>query len=119
MTDFTVEPTTGLVGGATIQFVEGRGCKIGVGIAVCEEAFFLVEPCLLSAWDGWVSEARYGVSELPASARLGLVECLRAEAAELRRGSADGNDKADFLGKIADWLATRCDERQPVSILGV
>ncbi len=62
MSDFSVEPTMGLVGGATIQFAEGRGDDIGTGIAVCEEAFFLVEPCLRTAWDGWVSEARYGVS---------------------------------------------------------
>ncbi len=79
----------------------------------------MVEPCLRTAWDGWVSEARYGVSELPASARIALVKCLRSEAAELRRGSADGNDNAEFFEKIADWLATRCDERQPVSIFGV
>ena len=119
MSDFSVEPTTGLVGGATIQFAEGRGGNIGSGIAVCEEAFFLVEPCLRTAWDGWVSEARYGHSELPPSAKTALVECLRAEAGELRKGSTDGHDKAEFFEKIADWLAIRCDERQPVSILGV
>jgi len=119
MTDFSVEPTTGLVGGATIQFAEGRGEDIGVGIAVREEAFFLVEPCLRTAWDGWVSEARYGVSELPASARIALVQSLRAEAVELRGGSSDENQKAEFFEKIADWLATRCDERQPISILGI
>ena len=118
MSDFSVEPTVGLVGGATIQFAEGRADDIGAGIAVSEEAFSLVEPCLMTAWDGWASEARYGVSELPASARVALVDCVRAEAAELRRASTGKNDKADFLERIADWLAARCDER-PVSILGV
>jgi hypothetical protein len=119
MSDFSVEPTKGLVGGATIQFAEGRGDDIGAGIAVDEEAFFLVEPCLCAAWDGWVSKAHYGVSELPASARTTLVECLRAEAVKMRGCSADGSEKAQFFERIADWLATRCDERQPVSILGV
>lgn len=118
MLDFNVEPTMGLVSGATIQFAEGRGDDIGMGIAVCEEAFFLIEPCLRTAWDAWVSEARYGVSELPASARMALVECLRAAAAELHRGSANENQKAEVFEKIADWLATRCDECQPISILG-
>ena len=119
MPDFSVEPTMGLVGGATIQFAEGRRGEIGTGIAVCEDAFFLIEPCLRTAWDGWVNEARYGVSELPASARMALVECLRTEADELRRGSADENQKGEFFERIADWLATRCDERQPISTLGV
>ncbi len=50
---------------------------------------------------------------------MALVQCLRAEAVELRSGSADENQKAEFFEKIADWLATRCDERQHISILGV
>lgn len=119
MTDYRVETTTGLVGGASIQFAEGRGDSIGIGIAVCEEAFFLLEPCLRTAWHGWVTEARYGVSELPASARMLLVKCLRAEAAKLRGDTADDDGKAEFFEKVADWLAIRCDESQPISILGV
>jgi len=109
----------GLVGGDTIQFVEGRWDDVGAGIAVKEEAFFLVEPHLSCAWDAWVSSRRYGASELPASARILLVESLRAEAAELGKGSTEASDQAQFFEQIADWLATRCDERQPISILGV
>lgn len=119
MADFSVETTVGLAEGANIQFAEGNGDNIGAGIAVCEEAFFLVEPCLRTAWDGWVTEARYGASELPVSVRKALVDCLRAEANAVRRDAADGNEKADFFEQIADWLAARCDERQLVSILGV
>jgi hypothetical protein len=117
MTDYSVQPTTGLVGGATIQFAEGVYPDIGTGIAVCEDAFFSVEPCLRNAWGGWTNSSRYGVSELPGSVRSALVRCLRSQVADLR--AADADDQAVFLEKIADWLAERCDERLSVSILGV
>lgn len=119
MSDLLVEPTTGLVGGDTIQFVEGHAGDIGAGIAVREEAFFLVEPHLSSAWDGWDSGLRYGVSELPVSARTPLVVSLRVEAAKLSEGSANARAQAQFFEQIADWLAARCDEHQPISIVGV
>ena len=55
--DFTF--TTGLVGGETIQFADGRWPGVvGADISMTEETFDLIEPHLRIAAPGWTSDHR-------------------------------------------------------------
>lgn len=117
--DFELKPTVGLMGGLTIQFAEGRWREeIGDGVALTEEGFDLIEPCLRTACPEGKDMHRYGVFELPVQARAPLAILLRSGAAHVS-GGGDGSERAaDLFGKLADWLDAHCDER-PISILGI
>jgi hypothetical protein len=119
MLDLSLKPTVGLVGGPTVQFAEGRWPdEIGGGVALSEEAFELVEPHVRRACPAWTEAHRYGVFELPRSARAPLVSSLRSEAIHLRSFPDNSEGKTELFDSLADWLARRCDEGD-VSILGV
>lgn len=108
--------TTGLVGGETIQFADGRSPgKIGAGIALSEEAFDLVEPHLRAVAPDWTAGHRYGTFELNAHARARLAKRLRSEADVL----PDATSRDALFRALADWLEERTDEDRPVSILGI
>ena len=114
--DLRLEPTVGLVGGSTIQFVEGRwGEEIGEGVALSEEAFALVEPHLQTACPHWTAAHRYGVFELPTPAKASLVGLLRAKVDDASKRSTQ---EKQLLRELADWLEA-CSEDNSISILGI
>ena len=107
--------TTGLVGGETIQFADGRWPGVfGAGISMTEETFDLIEPHLRMAAPDWTSDHRYGVFELSASARRELAKRLRTEANMLR----DPDATSALFNTLASWLEMRPEELQPVGVFG-
>jgi hypothetical protein len=116
--NFELLPTVGLIGGETIQIVEGRWPdEVGSGIALGEAAFDLIEQCLRTAYPDWRDAHRYGVFELSPPARQTLVTLLRQKAVNLASARETGTSETKLLTEIADWLNSRCDGR-PISVLG-
>ena len=112
--DFTF--TTGLVGGETVQFADGRWPgEVGAGIAITEEGFELVVPHLRAAAPEWAADHRYGVFELSANARRDLAKRLRNEAAMIPRAKA----QSAMFTALAAWLEERFDEGKPVGVFGI
>lgn len=108
--------TTGLAGGETVQFADGRWPgEIGAGIAIREEAFDLIEPHLLAVAPDWTIGHRYGVFELSVGARTRLAKSLRSVVSD----SAEATAKDTLFRALAGWLEERPDEDTPVSILGL
>ncbi len=108
-------PTTGLIGGMTIQFAEGAWPgEIGSGVAMSDEAFDLIEPSVKSACDKWSSGHRYGVFEISVSERRELLRLLRdIETRMLSRA-----EEVDLVRGLANWIEAHCEVDGPVSILG-
>lgn len=108
--------TTGLAGGETVQFADGRWPgEIGAGIAIREEAFDLIEPHLRAVAPNWTNGHRYGVFELSVGARAGLAKSLRSEL----RDSSEATAKSALFRALAGWLEERPNEDAPVSVLGI
>ena len=113
-----VRNTTGVIGGETIQIVEGRWPdEVGDGLALTDVGLDLIEPCLRTACSDWTSEHRYGAFELPPSTRSSLVRLLQSEAARLTEGDGTRPQEAKLLTDVADWLDAR-SVTVPISILG-
>ena len=124
MTNFSLRPTIGLASGMTIQFAEGRWSgrdeeKIGPGVELDDDAFGYVLPLILATCPGWTPMHRYGVYELSPMACSALVRALRSEATRLHERTAASSRKGDMFLELADWLDTRRDAGNPLSILGL
>ena len=108
--------TTGLAGGETVQFADGRWPgEIGAGIAIREDAFDLIEPHLRAVAPDWTIGHRYGMFELSVGARARLAKSLRSVVSD----SAETTAKGALFMALAGWLEERPDEDSPVSILGL
>ena len=117
--DLGLKTTIGLATGAIVQFAEGTwssaGHTLGAGVAMTEEAFGRIEPLLGRAWTDWDPGFRYGVAEVPATARTALVRVL-IDAAERER--CEGAER-QLLRAFAAWIAERLDSDQPITLLGL
>ena len=117
--DLTLKPTVGLEGGETIQFAEcPLSDTIGDGVAMTEEGFELIEPYLRAACAAWTDMHRYGVFELPLSARVSLIGSLRSGAARVRNDAGRRRGESELLDGLANWLAARRDEAE-IRVLGI
>ncbi|QAY78909.1 hypothetical protein [Sphingosinicella sp. BN140058] len=115
--DYRLNETVGFDPGMTIQFAEGRWRDgIGKGVSVTDIAFDTIEPLLIATCSGWTPWHRHGPYELSAGACAALVQALRLEGDRLREIEAAA--KAELCHGLAEWLAPRCEARQPLSILG-
>lgn len=101
------------MGGETVQFAEATGPdQIGVGVAMAEEAFDLVEPHLSGVAPDWTPAHRYGVYTVSPEARKAMAESMRTRAEELE-GCPNGTClKASPLGWKRAWIS----ERQSTSL---
>jgi len=116
--NLTLNPTVGVVGGLTIQFAECPASdEIGDGVAMTEEGFDLIEPYLRGA-SAWTDMHRYGVFELPLSARVSLVCSLRSGAVRVRHDADSQQGESELLDGLANWLEARRDEAE-IRVLGI
>jgi hypothetical protein len=117
--DFHLTPTTGLVGGMTVQFAEGAWPgEIGSGVAMTDEAFNIIEPLLRAAAPGWTSMHRYGVFELTPSVRADLTKTFKSKVAEYLQKEPEAQPKIQMLEELSAWLEARADRIGSVSVLG-
>lgn len=107
----TLQVTTGLARGMTVQFAEGfLDGEIGTGVLLTDEAFDFVEPFVAAVCANWTSYHRYGVYELSL--------CERKVLATLLGDAAKTHSQPMLLRELAEWLEAHCGEHQPLSILG-
>ena len=111
-------PPRGLEKGLYVQFADGRwDAEVGEGLALNEAAFDLIEPHVSKCFAEWTSTHRYAVFELSLRERTDLSVVLRQSANTAFKVAPASSLR--LFSDLADWLESRSEEHQIVSILGI